>query len=60
MHYRVFTTTSGRLSLVVSSAVGREMSHLLGHEVSKAILYFYVVLLVILGMHRLLYIYLYI
>jgi hypothetical protein len=59
VHYNVFTTTSGRLSLVISSAVRREMSHLLGHQVSKAIQYFYVVLLVILGLHRLLYIYIY-
>jgi hypothetical protein len=49
VHYIVFTTKSGQLSLLVSSAVRREMSHLLGHQVSKAILYFYFVLLVILG-----------
>ena len=60
MHYIAFTTTSGRLSLLVSSVVSREMGHLLGHQVSEAILYFYIVLLVILGLHRLLYIHTYI
>ena len=38
--------------IFVSSVVRKEMNHLVGHQVSTAILYFYVVLLVILGLHR--------